>query len=209
VPVKLNQTDVEVMGRQAAKSKATKDAIIGAVISLIKEEGYAAASSSKIARRAGVTWGAVQHHFGGKEEILEEILLRSHIKFHDTLSASSFTTGKPQRRVGKYVDAAWRHYQGEEYMATMEILLATRGHGRPANDLSISRSRDAHLGLARSIFHDSKATDKVFQEVIYTVHCMLTGILIEIALEPLSFKSTSYIRRLKATVMEMLYPHQS
>lgn len=194
------------MGRQAAKSKATQDAIIGAVISLIKEEGYAAASSSQIARRAGVTWGAVQHHFGGKEEILEEILQRSHSKFHDTLSASSFTTGKPQRRVAKYVDAAWYHYQGEEYMATMEILLATRGHGKPANDLSISRSRDAHLELARGIFHDSSATDKIFQEVIYTVHCMLTGILIEIALEPLSFKPAAYIRRLKANVMDMLYP---
>jgi len=205
VAVELDQADIDAMGRQAAKSKATQDNIINAVISLIKEKGFSAASSSQIAKRAGVTWGAVQHHFGGKEEILEEVLQRSHLKFHDTLSASRFTAGSPERRVAKYVDAAWYHYQGEEYMATMEILLATRGHGKAGNDLSISRSRESHLGLARRIFHDSNATDRVFQEVIYTVHCMLTGILIEMALEPQSFDPKAYIKRLKLTIAGMLY----
>ncbi|WP_157976551.1 TetR/AcrR family transcriptional regulator [Parahaliea mediterranea] len=206
VAIELDQADIDAMGRQAAKSKATQDKIINAVISLIKEKGFAAASSSQIAKRAGVTWGAVQHHFGGKDEILEEVLQRSHLKFHDTLSANRFTTGTPERRVAKYVDAAWYHYQGDEYMATMEILLATRGHGKAGNDLSISRSRKAHLDLARRIFHDSKGSDRVFQEVIYTVHCMLTGILIEMALEPESFDPRAYIKRLKITVTDMLYP---
>ncbi len=203
--VELDQADIDAMGRQAAKSKATQDRIINAVISLIKEKGFASASSSQIAKRAGVTWGAVQHHFGGKEEILEEVLQRSHLKFHETLSANRFTTGSAERRVAKYVDAAWYHYQGDEYMATMEILLATRGHGKARNDLSISRSRRAHLDLARRIFHDSKVSDRVVQEVIYNVHCMLTGILIEIALEPESFDFRPHIKRLKATVREMLY----
>ncbi|TXS96096.1 TetR/AcrR family transcriptional regulator [Parahaliea maris] len=201
----LDQADIDAMGRQAAKSKATQDRIINAVIGLIKEKGYAAASSSQIAKRAGVTWGAVQHHFGGKEEILEEVLQRSHLKFHETLSANRFTTGSAERRVAKYVDAAWYHYQGEEYMATMEILLATRGHGKAGNDLSISRSRKAHLDLARRIFHDSAASDRIFQEVIYLVHCMLTGILIEMALEPESFDPRPHIKRLKMIVTDMLY----
>ena len=64
--MEFDQADVDAMGRQAAKSKATQDKIIGAVISLIKESGFAAASSSQIAKRAGITWGAVQHHFGGR-----------------------------------------------------------------------------------------------------------------------------------------------
>ncbi len=202
---KRDAVDVDGMGRQAAKSKATQDKIINAVISLIKEKGFAAASSSQIAKRAGVTWGAVQHHFGGKEEILEEVLERSHLKFQETLSSNSFTTGSATRRVAKYVDAAWYHYQGDEYMATMEILLATRGHGKARNDLSVSRSRQSHLNLARRIFHDSKASDKIMQEVIYLVHCMLTGILIEMALEPESFTPKVYIKRLKTIIAGMLY----
>jgi AcrR family transcriptional regulator len=201
----LKQSDIEAIGRQAAKSKATQDKIINAVIGLIKEKGFAAASSSQIAKRAGVTWGAVQHHFGGKEEILEEVLQRSHLKFHEALSAKRFTTGTPTRRVAKYVDAAWYHYQGDEYMATLEILLATRGHGNANSDLAISASRQVHLDLAKRIFHDSEASDSLMQEVIYLVHCMLTGILIEMALEPQSFDSKLYVRRLKTIISEMLY----
>jgi len=205
MPVELDQADIDAMGRQAAKSKATQERIVNAVISLINEKGYSSASSTEIARRAGVTWGAVQHHFGNKEDILEEVLARSHRKFQQTLGASRFTTGDPLRRVAKYVDAAWYHYQGEEYMATLEILLATRGHGKPAHDISISRSRGEHLKLGRRIFHDSKASDKTLGEAIYLVHCMLTGILVEMALEPDSFQPRIYVKHLKNTIAGLLY----
>ena len=45
--------DEPELGRQAAKSKATQDKIINAVIALIREGGFAAASSTRIARKAG------------------------------------------------------------------------------------------------------------------------------------------------------------
>jgi len=203
--LELDSEDVKALGRQAAKSKLTQDKIINAVVALIKENGFASASSAKIAKRAGVTWGAVQHHFGAKEDILEEILSRSHRKFEATMSAKRFSQGTSERRVAKYVDAAWYHYQGDEYMATMEILLATRGHGNASNDLSITRSRQAHLDMARRIFHDSKVSDAVLSEAIYLVHCLLTGLLIEIAIEPESFAPKNYLKRLKAMVFQMLY----
>lgn len=206
--IELDQADIDAMGRQAAKSKATQEKIISAAISLITEIGFSAASSTQIAKRAGVTWGAVQHHFGNKEDILEEVLKRSHLKFHETLSASRFTTGTPQRRVAKYIDAAWYHYQGEEYMATLEILLATRGKSKPPHELSISHSRSEHLRLGRRIFHDSTASDKTLQEAIYYIHCMLTGVLVETVLEPESFSPKTFIKHLKNTTTTLLYGDQ-
>jgi AcrR family transcriptional regulator len=200
-----SQADIHALGRQAAKSKATQDKLVNAVIGLINEKGFAAASSTQIAKRAGVTWGAVQHHFGSKEDILEEVLNRSHLRFHESLSARRFTTGDAEQRVGKYVDAAWAHYQGKEYLATLEILLATRGGGRDFKDLSVSESRGQHLELGRRIFHDSKVSDKTLQEAIYIVHCMLTGILVETALEPQSFSARAFTRHLKSIVYDLLY----
>jgi AcrR family transcriptional regulator len=196
---------VAVAGRQAAKSKATQDKIISAVIGLIREKGYMAASSTEIAKRAGVTWGAVQHHFGGKEEILGEVLERSHQRFQQRLQDAQFASGTASERVAKYVDAAWEHYRGDEYMATVEILLATRGHGGAGDDLAVSRSREEHLALGRRIFHDSAATNQRMQEAIYVVHCMLTGILIETVLEPSGFKPRVYTAHLKTVVMALLY----
>jgi AcrR family transcriptional regulator len=196
---------VEVSGRQAAKSKATQDKIISAVIGLIREKGYAAASSTEIARRAGVTWGAVQHHFGGKEEILGEVLERSHRTFQQSLGDARFASGTPRARVARYVDLAWEHYRGEEYMATIEILLASRRHDGATEDLSFSRSREDHLALGRRIFHDSTVSNRRLQEAIYIVHCMLTGILIETVLEPAGFNARVYTGHLKQIVMGLLY----
>jgi AcrR family transcriptional regulator len=198
-------TPIDLIGRQAAKSKATQDKIINAVIGIIKENGFAAASSTQIAKKAGVTWGAVQHHFGGKDEILEEVLERSQLKFYDTLNAPRFTVGTVEKRVAKYVDAAWVHYQGDEYMASLEILLATRGHGKPGSDLAVIRSKSVYIELSRRIFYDSGASNKDMLEAMYIVHCMLTGILIEVAIEPAGFNARAYIRRIKAIVKEILY----
>jgi AcrR family transcriptional regulator len=208
VALKPDAVATGALGHQAAKSRATQDKIINAVVGLIREKGYLAASSNEIAKRAGVTWGAVQHHFGGKDEILGEVLERSHQTFQQRLGDPAFTRGTPNARVARYVDAAWAHYRGDEHMATMEILLASRGHCSAIEALSFSRSREEHLALGRRIFHDSTASKRKMQEAIYIVHCMLTGILIETVLEPAGFKPQVYTGHLKKVVMTLLYPGQ-
>src|ERR1700676_3651783 len=75
------------LGRQGGKSKNTREKILNSAISLIKEGGFSSASASRIAERAGITWGAAQHHFGSKEEILEAVMTISHKKFIARVSA--------------------------------------------------------------------------------------------------------------------------
>ncbi len=190
------------LGRQAAKSKATQDKIINAVIALIREGGFAAASSTRIARKAGVSWGAVQHHFGGKHEILEQVLARSHEKFDASMSGEEFTRGALEKRVERFINGAWEHYRGDEYMATLEILLASRAEG--GDGASIKLNHHSHLALWRRIFHDCPLTDRAMQEAIYTVHCMLTGYVIEVVLEPEFFDVKRYLQRLRRILLAML-----
>lgn len=195
--------DPAVLGHQAAKSLRTQEAIINAVIALITEGGYAAASSTQIARRAGVSWGAVQHHFGGKDQILEAVLARSHRAFTERLSDARFTRGSLERRVERFVEAAWQHYQGSEYVATLEILLATRATRAPAG-LPLSVDGASHLALWRRIFHDVALPEARLREAIYTAHCMLTGILLETVLEPRGFDARRYLRRLTKILLALL-----
>jgi AcrR family transcriptional regulator len=189
--------DQPELGKQAAKSRRTQDAILNAVIDLINEGGFAAASSTQIARKAGVSWGAVQHHFGNKEEILEAVLERSHAAFAQRLGDERYT------RVDRFVEAAWGHYQGNEYPAAMEILLATRAR-RGEGQGGIQFDHQAHLQLWRSVFHEVTLSDARMQEAIYTVHLMLTGILIQSLLEPAEFDVPRYLKRLKRIVLGML-----
>jgi AcrR family transcriptional regulator len=191
------------LGRQAAKSRRTQDAIINAVIELINEGGYTAASSTQIARHAGVSWGAVQHHFGGKQEILEAVLSRSHETFVERFTDARFARGTLEQRVARFVEGAWQHYQGSEYMATLEILLATRTR-RGGQQPEIRLNHASHLELWRRIFHDVALSDARMQEAIYTVHCLMTGILVETVLEPESFDEKRYLKRLQRIVVGML-----
>lgn len=49
--------------------EATREAILDAAQAVIVEKGFSAASTSEIARRAGVTKSLIHHHFGSKEEL--------------------------------------------------------------------------------------------------------------------------------------------
>lgn len=193
---------VEQLGKQAAKSRRTQDAIINAVIELINQGGYAAASSTQIARKAGVSWGAVQHHFGNKDEILRAVLERSHVGFVKRVERINLSNSTLKTRVDRFIEAAWSHYQEKEYPAAMEILLATRAN-QPGKAEGINFDHGSHLALWRSVFHDVSLKDEQMQEVIYTVHLMLTGILIESLLES-DFDVSRYLKRLKRIVYDLL-----
>ena len=49
---------------------STRARVVDAAIACILDEGFYRASSNKIARRAGVTWGVIQYHFGTREALM-------------------------------------------------------------------------------------------------------------------------------------------
>ena len=93
-----------------------------AVVEAIAEVGYARTTAAEISRRAGVTWGAVQHHFGDKEGILMAVLRESFERFAALLE--DVPEGEPlEKRAALFVERAWAHVSGDAYRSTFEILL--------------------------------------------------------------------------------------
>jgi len=67
---------MNVRKTQAERTEATRTALMGAARRLFTERGYEAVATEEIVRAAGVTRGALYHHFGGKAELLEAVYER-------------------------------------------------------------------------------------------------------------------------------------
>lgn len=61
---------------QAARSKATRDSIVSAALTVFALKGYAAASMDDIALAAGCSKGGLYHHFGTKSAVLTDVVNR-------------------------------------------------------------------------------------------------------------------------------------
>lgn len=96
---------------------------MSAVVEAITEVGFNRATAAEITRRAGVTWGAAQHHFGDKDGILMAVLEESFQRFAQTLGTPSSDDEELGKRVALFVDRGWIHFSGPHYRSTFEILL--------------------------------------------------------------------------------------
>ena len=132
----------------AERTAETRSRIVEAVIESIAEVGFQRTTAVEITRRAGVTWGAVQHHFGDKDGILIAVLEDSFNRFAARLAEVEVEGLPLARRVERFVERAFAHFTSREYASTFEILLDhLRREGPWARDgaswqLAMSRAWD-------------------------------------------------------------------
>ncbi|MDJ0785344.1 MAG: TetR/AcrR family transcriptional regulator [Myxococcota bacterium] len=107
----------------AERTAETRGRILAAVVESIEAVGFQRTTASEIAKRAGVTWGAVQHHFGGKDGILNAVLQQSFDRFAREFRDPPAADAPLEERVHFFVECAWRHFGSPHFRSTLEILL--------------------------------------------------------------------------------------
>lgn len=116
--------------RKEMQALATRKRIVRAVIDCLDELGYAETSINRIQERAGISRGALTHHFPSKEELMvvtAERLLRPTLVPQRSGPRGARTP--EQRRATIEADIVWmweRLVDTREGRALLEILIAAR-----------------------------------------------------------------------------------
>nr|WP_298796396.1 TetR/AcrR family transcriptional regulator [uncultured Acetobacter sp.] len=112
---------------QADRSTATRTKIIHATVTLLQNQGYAATTIQRIAKAAGVSLGALQHHYPTKAQIMAMVLRHYALKRARLYRPALQRKTPPEQRVDAMLDAMWTLVtEGPDFIATVEIELARR-----------------------------------------------------------------------------------
>ena len=143
-------------GWQAQKSASTRNLIIDAAIKCFVDLGYARTTTTAIAERAGLSRGAMLHHFPSKIDIVRAAVDHLHAKRLKALRKSMMRPSGETDRVRQGVDAYWAHVKHPMFVAFFELSVAARTDGELAAIL-----RPAQESFERDL---NKTTLEVFPE---------------------------------------------
>jgi AcrR family transcriptional regulator len=129
---------------QARQSRAR---VLESAVSCIDELGIARASSNEIARRAGMTWGAIQHHFGSREDLLLSVVESNFAELEANVRHATFLGGSTLERVQALADLLWDYCSDIRFRVSIEILLDLR-RDPAGSELVAQRLSDANQSMA-------------------------------------------------------------
>lgn len=107
------------MGTQSAQ---TRSRVIQAAIETVSEIGYYRATSNEIARRAGVTWGTIQHHFGNRERLMYEVFEDACDGALQRMRTSVVVGDTVEERLVSLQDIVYDFYGKKSYTAVLQII---------------------------------------------------------------------------------------
>jgi AcrR family transcriptional regulator len=112
---------------QAERREATRTALLDAAVDCLAQEGYANTTTRRIAERAGVTPGALQHHFESKAQLLAETRRHIGARFAQQVLARGYPEiPSIQLRCELFLDQLWELFDGPAFAAIVELRVAAR-----------------------------------------------------------------------------------
>ena len=166
----------------AERTAETRARLIDAVVDSIAELGVQRATAQVIVARAGITWGAVQHHFRGKDGLLLAVLEDSFARFAERMR--DIPPDIPlAERVGLFVDRAWAHFNSRHYRSTFEILRNFLGREEHRGGDWRDQMQGAWDGVWSRIFSDARLSRRQSLMLQHYTVATLSGLASTLMLE--------------------------
>ena len=113
---------------QQTKSENTRAAILEAALVCFYDLGYGATTTEKVAKRAGVSRGAMLHHFPSRLHLVREAVRYLYIKRLKLFEEQELKVneGAEHTRIGEGIDAYWQQLHSPLFTVFHELRVAAR-----------------------------------------------------------------------------------
>jgi len=163
---------------QQTKSENTRTSILDAALHCFYELGYSHTTTENIAKAAGVSRGAMLHHFPTRFELIKaavEHLTQKRLAMFAE-EESSIQKGAEHSRVDEGIDAYWRQLNDPTFVVFHELKVAARTDKELAEVLvpALKAFDEAWLHTVREIFPDL-ALSEAFIRTNFLTQYLLEG----------------------------------
>lgn len=169
---------------QEERSAETQRRLIEATLDALHENGYARVTTSEIAERAGVSRGALLHHYATKEELVtvsvEKQLQDSTAEIRSWLAR----VRSGDLKLDDFLDHLWEMYSGRLLFITLEHITEAR-HNQPLRESLVPVVREFHMALDatwREFFHGTPLSRDEVETVLNATTCLFRGMGVQTVL---------------------------
>jgi AcrR family transcriptional regulator len=144
---------------QAERTATTRTALLEATVQCLVAQGFGGTTTTEVARRAGVSPGALLHHFPAKADLLcaavGHLFELRQAEFRKAMA--NLGPGADRRAAG--IDLLWSMFSGPTFVAWLELWMAARSDPALAGAV-VRLDREfmtASEGVLREVFADEIA----------------------------------------------------
>jgi AcrR family transcriptional regulator len=189
---------------QAERSAATREALLSATIECLVEDGYANTTTSRVAKRAGVSRGAHLHHFQTRQALVAAAMERLAERRGAELLAAAENLPEGRERLVQGLDLLWASYANPLFQAALDLW----SHARTDADLRerlvpVERRLDRQtLAITKQLF-PAIAEQPDFDRLIEMAVSTIRGLALLDTLHPGDGRNRKQWRYSRARLVEL------
>lgn len=166
---------------QQTKSELTRTAILEATVRCLHRQGYARTTTEHVSIEAGVSRGAMLHHFPNRFELIKatvEHLNRIRVETFER-EETVVQAGAEHSRIEEGIDTYWKQLNTPAFIVFFELKIASRTDKQLAKVLrpAIKAFDTAWLDSVKQIFPDL-ALSEAFERANYLTLYLLEGMAV-------------------------------
>jgi len=160
---------------QAERTAATRSALLDVTFDALVELGYRGATTTEVVHRAGVSPGALLHHFPTKADLLSaavgDVFQRRQQEYRKAVAG----LGPAQDKLDAVIDLLWSMYSGPTFTAWLELWVAARTD--PELAVAVTAIDRQFMADSKQQFADMFARDPAVPPVgLHLVFALMDGL---------------------------------